>query len=223
MPHGFVAIELDETPLLERCQQSMNGGSRQAGADRKIAQPISLIVFGKGFDNEKSTVYGLYAAIPGIGVVVRVGFRLDEPAPDHVSLHPRPAFILRCKGVFAARIQKFRFAYNPPGKCRSGLSEAASVVQVLQQARTTRPICTWRRAPRPAILSSMRVDQIEYFANRIFGLLGQFDFTSGVLHHLFLLHVHLIAVHAASVGFLAYTSQALAMPAARARTIILKS
>jgi hypothetical protein len=27
-------------------------------------------------------------------------------------------------------------------------------------------------------------------------------------------------VHAASVGFLAYTSQALAMPAARARTII---
>ncbi len=125
--------------------------------------------------------------------------------------------------MFAARIQKFRFAYNPPGKCRSGLSEAASVVQVLQQARTTRPICTWRRAPRPAILSSMRVDQIEYFANRIFGLLGQFDFTSGVLHHLFLLHVHLIAVHAASVGFLAYTSQALAMPAARARTIILKS
>ena len=123
--------------------------------------------------------------------------------------------------MFAARIQKFRFAYNPPGKCRSGLSEAASVVQVLQQARTTRPFVL--RAPRPTILSSIRFDQIEYFANRIFGLLGQFDFTSGVLHHLFLLHVHLIAVHAASVGFLAYTSQALAMPAARARTIILKS
>src|SRR6267378_1889639 len=92
--------------------------------------------------------------------------------------------------------------------------------------------CNRRRPPRRRTAArsgllhrrpNIRFDQIEYFANRIFSLLGQFDFTSGVLHHLFLLHVHLIAVHAASVGFLAYTSQALAMPAARARTIILNA
>src|SRR6266404_7189608 len=109
MPHGFVAIELDETPLLERCQQSMNGRGRQAGADRKIAQPISLIVFGKGFDNEKSTVYGLYAAIPGIGVVVRVGFRFDELAPDHVSLHRD---LHSSVAVNLCSISEFRFALH---------------------------------------------------------------------------------------------------------------
>ena len=87
MPLRFIAVELHEAALFQCRQQAMNGRGRQAGADGKIAQPISLIVLGQRFDNEKSSVYGLYAAIPGIRLVGRMRFRLDEPAPDHVSLH----------------------------------------------------------------------------------------------------------------------------------------
>jgi hypothetical protein len=87
VPLGFIAVELHEAALFQGRQQTMDGRGRQAGADGKIAEPISLIVFGKGFDNEKGAVYRLHAAVPRIGVVVGAGFRLDQPAPDHVSLH----------------------------------------------------------------------------------------------------------------------------------------
>src|SRR6202035_3125555 len=87
MPLRFIAIKLDETALFQRRQQPMERRGRQTGADRKIAQPVSLIVFSERFEYRERAVHGLYATIPGIGIAVRVGFRLDEPAPDHVFLH----------------------------------------------------------------------------------------------------------------------------------------
>src|ERR1700731_4487147 len=131
----------------------MDGRGRQAGADGKIAEPISLIVFGKGFDNEKGAVYRLHAAIPRIGVVVGVGFRLDQPAPDHVFLHRD---LHSSCGVKACSLLDFKnsaLPYDPPARCRSGSSEAACRSSLTTGPRRA-PFCTWPPTPRPAILSS---------------------------------------------------------------------
>ena len=98
MPHGVIAIELHETSLLERRQQSVNGRRRQTRAHRQIGQAVSLIVLSKRFDDQESTVYTLHAAIPEIGVII-ARFRLDKSTPDHVSLHHdlHPVFTRCCK------------------------------------------------------------------------------------------------------------------------------
>jgi hypothetical protein len=65
----------------------VHGRGRQPRAYRKIGQPIAFVVFGQHLDDGERAVDRLNAAIPGIRIIVDTGFRIDQFAPDHVSLH----------------------------------------------------------------------------------------------------------------------------------------
>jgi len=65
----------------------VDGRRRETRAHRKIGESVSFIVFGERFNNQQCAVHGLYATIPGLGIMVGGGFRPDGLAPDHVSLH----------------------------------------------------------------------------------------------------------------------------------------
>jgi hypothetical protein len=97
------AIELHETPLLQRRKQSVHGRRGQTCTDREVGQAVSFVIFGQRFDDRESTVYGLYAAIARLGVAFPVGFLLDGPAPDQVSLHRDLHSFRSCGGVLAIR------------------------------------------------------------------------------------------------------------------------